>query len=152
MFSSNEIDDLLDAAFDESRKSCKKDEASKCPQEEKRTPDTHRRSDRRRSLSPALTDAQRDKRTVFIHQLSQKVTSSILQEFCEKAGPVRQVKMVSDKMSKRSKGVAYVEFRQESSVPNAVSMTGQKLLGVPIIIEITETEKNRLAEEAAELT
>lgn len=152
MFASTEIDDLLDAAFNESRKSSKKDDAGRGRQEERRTADTHRRPDRRRSLSPVLTDAQRDKRTVFIHQLSQKVTGSILQEFCEKAGPVRQVKMVSDKMSKRSKGVAYVEFRQEASVPVAVSMTGQKLLGIPIIIEITETEKNRLAEEAAELT
>ena len=40
-------------------------------------------------------------------------------------------------------------FRSEECVPIAVSMTGQKLLGVPIIVEITETEKNRIAEEAA---
>ena len=102
-----------------------------------------------RSRSPELTDVQKDKRTVFIRQLSQKITAPILQEFCERAGPVRQVKLVSDRVTHRFKGVAYVEFRSEECVPIAVSMTGQKLLGVPIIVEITETEKNRIAEEAA---
>lgn len=73
-----------------------------------------------------------------------------LKEFCEKAGRVRDVKLVCDRISGRSRGVAYVEFYEESSVQKAIDLTGEKLAGIPIIIELTETEKNRLAEEAAE--
>lgn len=41
--------------------------------------------------------------------------------------------------------VGYVEFRQEESVPLAIQLTGQKLLGIPIIAQLTEAEKNRQA-------
>ena len=41
--------------------------------------------------------------------------------------------------------VGYVEFKQEESVPLAIQLTGQKLLGIPIIAQLTEAEKNRLA-------
>jgi hypothetical protein len=33
-------------------------------------------------------------------------------------------------------------------VANALVMTGTKLLGIPVIVELTESEKNRRAEEA----
>jgi RNA-binding protein 39 len=39
--------------------------------------------------------------------------------------------------------VGYVEFRQEESVAGAIQLTGQKLLGIPIIAQMTEAEKNR---------
>lgn len=144
---SADIDLLLDEIYDLNvkfipRKVSRFDEA---PKEDSSTYEK-----RRRSLSPVLTEIERDKRTVFVRQLSQKITSPILQEFFEKAGPVRQVKMVLDRVSKRPKGFAYVEFRNPDSVQIAVTFTGQKILGVPVIVEITETEKNRIAEEAAE--
>lgn len=41
--------------------------------------------------------------------------------------------------------VGYVEFKQEESVPMAIQLTGQKLLGIPIIAQLTEAEKNRQA-------
>lgn len=41
--------------------------------------------------------------------------------------------------------VGYVEFKQEESVPLAIQLTGQKLLGIPIIAQLTEAEKNRQA-------
>jgi RNA-binding protein 23/39 len=43
------------------------------------------------------------------------------------------------------RSVGYVEFRQEESVPLAIQLTGQKLLGIPIIAQLTEAEKNRQA-------
>lgn len=39
--------------------------------------------------------------------------------------------------------VGYVEFKNEESVPAAIQLTGQKLLGIPIIAQLTEAEKNR---------
>ena len=41
--------------------------------------------------------------------------------------------------------VGYVEFKQEESVQQAIQLTGQKLLGIPIIAQLTEAEKNRQA-------
>lgn len=41
--------------------------------------------------------------------------------------------------------VGYVEFKDEASVPKAIQLTGQRLLGIPIIAQLTEAEKNRQA-------
>lgn len=41
--------------------------------------------------------------------------------------------------------VGYVEFKSEDSVQPAIQLTGQKLLGIPIIAQLTEAEKNRQA-------
>ena len=39
--------------------------------------------------------------------------------------------------------VGYVEFKSEESVPAALQLTGQKLLGIPVIVQPTEAEKKR---------
>ena len=39
--------------------------------------------------------------------------------------------------------VGYVEFKGEESVAAALQLTGQKLLGIPVIVQPTEAEKNR---------
>lgn len=41
--------------------------------------------------------------------------------------------------------VGYVEFKDEKYVPLAIQLTGQRLLGIPIIAQLTEAEKNRQA-------
>lgn len=41
--------------------------------------------------------------------------------------------------------VGYVEFKDEDSVTAALQLTGQKLLGIPVIVQVTEAEKNRQA-------
>lgn len=51
---------------------------------------------------------------------------------------VRLVRMISDRNSRRSKGIAYIEFVQASSVPLAIGLTGQRLLGVPIIVQASQ--------------
>ncbi|KAJ3202497.1 hypothetical protein HDU67_000533 [Dinochytrium kinnereticum] len=81
-------------------------------------------------------------------QLAARVRRRDIAKFFEEAGRVRDVRLITDRYSKRSKGVGYVEFCDETSVENAVNMSGQKLLGIPIIVQVTEAEKNRLAAEA----
>lgn len=39
----------------------------------------------------------------------------------------------------------YVEFYDETSVQNALALSGQKLLGIPVLVQLSEAEKNRLA-------
>jgi RNA-binding protein 23/39 len=52
---------------------------------------------------------------------------------------------MSRRLILKSSSVGYVEFKQEESVALAIQLTGQKLLGIPIIAQLTEAEKNRLA-------
>jgi RNA-binding protein 39 len=59
---------------------------------------------------------ERDRRTVMCMQLSAKVSPHDLEEFFQKVGQVCDVKMISDRNSRRSKGIAYVEFYDENSV------------------------------------
>lgn len=44
--------------------------------------------------------------------------------------------------------VGYVEFKNEDSVTAALQLTGQKLLGIPVIVQLTEAEKNRQVRES----
>lgn len=39
--------------------------------------------------------------------------------------------------------MGYVEFKDEESVTAALQLTGQRLLGIPVIVQLTEAEKNR---------
>ncbi|KAJ1730159.1 splicing factor [Coemansia biformis] len=104
----------------------------------------HRRRSRgSRSPSQEHDGSERDLRTVFAMQLSARLRRSDLVEFFSKAGRVRDAQIVSEKGSRRSRGIAYIEFYAAASVVKAVELSGQRLLGVPIIVQPSEAEKNR---------
>ncbi|KAF9200983.1 hypothetical protein BGZ49_008783 [Haplosporangium sp. Z 27] len=103
----------------------------------------------RRSPSPPADETTCDRRTVFVMQLSARLRSSELESFFSQAGKVRAARIIEDRNTGRSKGVGYVEFYDEDSVAKAIALTGQKLLGIPVIAKHTESEKNRLALQAA---
>ncbi|KAG0264635.1 hypothetical protein DFQ27_001087 [Actinomortierella ambigua] len=104
---------------------------------------------RRRSPSPPVDEASCDRRTVFVMQLSARARPSDLEDFFSQAGRVRAARVIEDRVTGRSKGVGYVEFYEEESVAKAIALTGQKILGIPVIAKHTESEKNRLAAQAA---
>lgn len=99
----------------------------------------------RKTPEPEVTEDDRDKRTIFVQQISQRAETRHLRSFFETVGPVVEAQIVKDRVTGRSKGVGYVEFKEEESVPKALELTGQKLKGVPIIAQLTEAEKNRAA-------
>ncbi|KAK4095055.1 RNA splicing factor (Pad-1) [Purpureocillium lilacinum] len=114
--------------------------------------DRHDRSDRRPADHGRGREAQsntpppneRDSRTVFVQQLANRVRTHKLKEFFEKhAGPVIEAQIVKDRVSGRSKGVGYVEFKDEETVQKALQLTGRPLENIPIIVKLTEAEKNR---------
>ncbi|KAL1598884.1 Phosphatidylinositol-3-phosphatase SAC1 [Paraconiothyrium brasiliense] len=105
---------------------------------------------RRRTPTPEPTEDDRDKRTIFVQQISQRAEMRHLRAFFEAVGPVVEAQIVKDRVTGRSKGVGYVEFKDEESVPKALELTGQKLKGVPIIAQLTEAEKNRASRAAGE--
>ncbi|RAH46549.1 putative RNA splicing factor (Pad-1) [Aspergillus brunneoviolaceus CBS 621.78] len=102
-------------------------------------------SARSRERTPELNEDERDRRTIFVQQLAARLRTKELIAFFEKVGPVKEAQIVKDRVSGRSKGVGYVEFKNEDSVAPAIQLTGQKLLGIPIIAQLTEAEKNRQA-------
>ncbi|XP_059481193.1 RNA-binding protein 39 [Neocloeon triangulifer] len=90
-----------------------------------------------------LTPEERDARTVFCMQLSQRVRARDLEEFFSSVGKVRDVRLIMCNKTRRFKGISYVEFRDPESVALAMGLSGQRLLGVPIVVQHTQAEKNR---------
>jgi RNA-binding protein 39 len=89
----------------------------------------------------------RDRRTVCVSQVAAKTSNYDLEKFFRDNNcKVKQARLVIDKSGVRHKGVAYVEFIDESFVRTAIGLTGTKLNGIPLVIQLTETEKNRLAQ------
>ncbi|KAJ6365360.1 hypothetical protein OIU76_030185 [Salix suchowensis] len=62
--------------------------------------------------------------------------------FFSRAGKVRDVRLIMDRNSRRSKGVGYIEFYDAMSVPMAIALSGQLLLGQPVMVKPSEAEKN----------
>lgn len=98
-----------------------------------------------RPRSPELTPEERDARTVFVWQLSARIRQRDLEDFFSSVGKIRDVRLIIDGKTKRSKGISYVEFREVESAQLALGLTGTKLLGVPIQIQQCHAEKNRIA-------
>ncbi|XP_011190768.1 RNA-binding protein 39 isoform X2 [Zeugodacus cucurbitae] len=98
-----------------------------------------------RSPRADLSPEERDARTVFCMQLSQRIRARDLEEFFSSVGKVRDVRLITCNKTKRFKGIAYIEFKDPESVALALGLSGQKLLGIPISVQHTQAEKNRIA-------
>ncbi|KAF6843976.1 RNA splicing factor (pad-1) [Colletotrichum musicola] len=121
----------------------RRDRSDRYSGDHRRARDDDRQENSKREATPQLTEDERDRRTVFVQQLAARLRTRDLKAFFEKVGPVNEAQIVKDRISQRSKGVGYVEFKNEESVTQALQLTGQKLLGIPIIVQLTEAEKNR---------
>ncbi|PIL31901.1 transporter [Ganoderma sinense ZZ0214-1] len=86
-------------------------------------------------------------RSVFVSQLAARLTARDLGYFFEdKLGEntVMDSRIVTDRISRRSKGIGYVEFRTVELVDKAIALSGTVVMGLPIQIQHTEAERNRL--------
>lgn len=97
-------------------------------------------------------------------QLAARLTARDLGYFFEDKlgeGTVMDSRIVTDRLSRRSKGYAllflhshvfhphpysigYVEFRNIDLVEKAIGLTGTVVMGLPIMVQLTESERNRL--------
>ncbi|KAI8904760.1 hypothetical protein EDD86DRAFT_194402, partial [Gorgonomyces haynaldii] len=98
-----------------------------------------------REPTPEVDEYTRDQRTVFVTQLSVHARERDLSDILRSCGRIRDVRIVFDKISRRSKGIAYVEFYEEDSVPKAIMLSGTLLMGIPILVQKSEAEKNKAA-------
>ncbi|KAG8818841.1 hypothetical protein FRC19_010288 [Serendipita sp. 401] len=88
-----------------------------------------------------------EQRSVFVTQLAARMTARDLGYFFEDKlgdGAVRDARIVTDRISRRSKGIGYVEFRNIDLVSKAIALTGTVVMGLPIKIQLTEAERNRV--------
>ncbi|THV07748.1 splicing factor, CC1-like protein [Dendrothele bispora CBS 962.96] len=86
-------------------------------------------------------------RSVFVSQLAARLTARDLGYFFEDKlgeGTVLDSRIVTDRISRRSKGIGYVEFRTIESVEKALALSGTVVMGLPIMVQLTEAERNRL--------
>ncbi|KAH9936987.1 uncharacterized protein B0H18DRAFT_183214 [Fomitopsis serialis] len=86
-------------------------------------------------------------RSVFVSQLAARLTARDLGYFFEDKlgeGTVMDSRIVTDRISRRSKGIGYVEFRGVEHVDKAIALSGTVVMGLPIQIQHTEAERNRL--------
>lgn len=82
-------------------------------------------------------------------QLAARVRQRDIEDFFYKVGKVREVRLIMDNRTRRHKGIAYVEFVDIESVGKAIALTGTRLCGVPIVVQHSQAEKNRLAQASA---
>ncbi|KAJ3815980.1 hypothetical protein EV368DRAFT_70719 [Lentinula lateritia] len=86
-------------------------------------------------------------RSVFVSQLAARLTARDLGYFFEEKlgeNTVMDSRIVTDRLSRRSKGIGYVEFRSMDLVEKAMALTGTVVMGLPIMVQLTESERNRL--------
>ncbi|KAF8227436.1 splicing factor, CC1-like protein [Tricholoma matsutake] len=86
-------------------------------------------------------------RSVFVSQLAARLTARDLGYFFEDKlgeGTVMDSRIVTDRLSRRSKGIGYVEFRSIDLVEKAIALAGTVVMGLPIMVQLTESERNKL--------
>ncbi|KAF8530949.1 hypothetical protein JB92DRAFT_2804066 [Gautieria morchelliformis] len=96
---------------------------------------------------PVVEDEDSEARSVFVSQLAARLTARDLGYFFEDKlgdGTVKDSRIVTDRLSRRSKGIGYVEFRSIELVPRAIALSGTIVMGLPIMVQLTESERNKL--------
>ncbi|CAE6478125.1 unnamed protein product [Rhizoctonia solani] len=94
-----------------------------------------------------INDEDSEARSVFVSQLAARLTARDLGYFFEDKlgeGAVRDARIVTDRLSRRSKGIGYVEFKNIDLVNKAIALSGTIVMGLPIMIQLTESERNKI--------
>lgn len=89
-------------------------------------------------------DAARMDRTVMVVGLNVKADErDIFEFFVGSAGKVRDVQIIRDARTGRSKGVAYVEFQSHEGTTRALGMSGQMMKGAAIRVQPSQSDGGR---------
>lgn len=89
---------------------------------------------------------ERDERTIFATNLPLRATEAeIIDFFSDKAGDVSDIRLITDRNSRRHKGFAYIEFEDRETVPAGLALSGKKFFGYTIQVQQSQAEKNRAA-------
>uniref|UniRef100_A0A7S3VKM0 RRM domain-containing protein n=2 Tax=Dunaliella tertiolecta TaxID=3047 RepID=A0A7S3VKM0_DUNTE len=90
-----------------------------------------------------MRELERTVRTVMVMNLNLRADEGdVFEFFGPRVGALNDIKIIKDKNTKRSKGIAYVEFQTVESAIAALSLNGQLLLNMPVLVKPSEAEKN----------
>lgn len=122
-------------------------------EEERKKREAKALEDRITEAKKQLDDARRDDSTVLILNLSIKSEERDIYEFFNKnnCGKIRDIRVIRDPRSGKSKGVAYVEFYGLDSVNKAIAHSGKEVLNSKIRILPSKAEINRTAAAAKQI-
>jgi len=87
----------------------------------------------------------RDARTVFAYNMPTKAGEREITKFFERVGKVRDVRLITDRNSRRSKGFGYIEMDSMSAVSEAIQLSGTQFMGKIVQIQASQSEKNGVA-------
>eukprot|EP00931_Biecheleriopsis_adriatica_P085183 TRINITY_DN5948_c0_g2_i1.p1 TRINITY_DN5948_c0_g2~~TRINITY_DN5948_c0_g2_i1.p1 ORF type:complete len:436 (+),score=110.65 TRINITY_DN5948_c0_g2_i1:82-1389(+) len=117
--------------------------------EKEREMEEKRRQEEEEERRRQVEDATRGDRTVMIVCLHHKADERDVYEFFSgNAGKVRDVQIIRDARTGRSKGLAYVEFYLQESTLKALALSGQPVKGQAVRVQPSQAEKNRAAQAA----
>jgi RNA-binding protein 39 len=92
----------------------------------------------------AALEADKDQRTIFATNLSIKAKEDDIWKFFSKIGKVRDVRLITDRNSRKHKGFGYIEYADREVAKAALALSGQLLMGQPVQVQPSLAEKNRM--------
>eukprot|EP00933_Yihiella_yeosuensis_P020989 TRINITY_DN16722_c0_g2_i1.p1 TRINITY_DN16722_c0_g2~~TRINITY_DN16722_c0_g2_i1.p1 ORF type:complete len:434 (-),score=124.09 TRINITY_DN16722_c0_g2_i1:115-1416(-) len=117
--------------------------------EKEREMEEKRRQEEEEERRRQVEDATRGDRTVMIVCLHHKADERDVYEFFStNAGKVRDVQIIRDARTGRSKGLAYIEFYLQEATLKALALSGQPVKGQAVRVQPSQAEKNRAAQAA----
>jgi len=144
---SRDRDSRRDSRRDDRRDSRRDDRAPPEPQKSEKQAERDATEANLSAEEKLALDADRDLRTVFVYQLSVKATEDDVFELMSNAGKVRDVRLITDRYTRKCKGFGYVEFYEREAIPKAISLSGTVMRGVPVMVKFSEAEKNIAAQQ-----
>lgn len=88
-----------------------------------------------------------DKCTIFVSNMDLKANEEDLRRFFSDIGGVTAIRLLRDKFTKKSRGLAYVDFSDNKHLEAAIKKNKQKLLGKKMSIARSDPSKSKKSRE-----
>jgi RNA-binding protein 39 len=93
--------------------------------------------------------AAKDELTLMVRQLHPRTAEFDVFELFSSVGKVTDVRLIQDERSGKCVGVGYVEMATRQDLTQALALDGTVLRGMPMVVQVSFAEKNRLAATGA---
>ncbi|KAF3774410.1 putative RNA-binding protein [Nymphaea thermarum] len=100
-------------------------------------------SDEEKSREDSKPSLYTDQCTAFISNLSLDVTEEHLRNFFSEIGGVTAIRLLKDKFTGKSRGLAYVDFTDNEHLEAGIKQNRQKLLGKKVSIACSDPKQNK---------
>ncbi|XP_042436650.1 squamous cell carcinoma antigen recognized by T-cells 3-like isoform X1 [Zingiber officinale] len=104
------------------------------------------RTSEHRDSKPELYN---DKCTAFISNLSFEANEEHLRKFFKDSGGVVAIRLLKDKITRQSRGLAYIDFSDDEHLAAAVAKNKQKLLGKKLSIARSDPKRSQKRDSAS---